>query len=146
MAGLLERCEFLMEEAQKTYDSLVRNMQQASGLIRVCMFRDLYDRHMKKALLKFADMWPDIRLHLTCVEHPVDMRTDPYDVAFLIGPSIAEPLVGQETHDHRAVSVRRPQSFDRYPVPANPWTCTRYPASCCSDSGAAGPCTTTSGM
>ncbi|MBM9532152.1 LysR family transcriptional regulator, partial [Desulfoprunum benzoelyticum] len=37
---LLERCEFLMEEAQKTYDSLVRNMQQASGLIRVCMFRD----------------------------------------------------------------------------------------------------------
>lgn len=117
---LLERCEFLMEEAKKTYDSLVTNMQQASGLIRVCMFRDLYDRHMKKALLGFAEAWPDIRLQLTCVEHPVDMRTDPYDVAFLIGPSIAEPLVARKLMTIEPFLYAAPSLFDRYPVPVEP--------------------------
>jgi DNA-binding transcriptional LysR family regulator len=117
---LLERCEFLMEEARKTYDSLVMNMQQSSGLIRVCMFRDLYDRHMKKALLRFADMWPDIRLHLSFVEHPVDMRTDPYDVAFLIGPSIALPLVARKLMTIEPYLYASPALFDRHPRPAEP--------------------------
>jgi DNA-binding transcriptional LysR family regulator len=108
---LLERCEFLMEEARKTYDSLVMNMQQSSGLIRVCMFRDLYDRHMKKALL---------RLHLSFVEHPVDMRTDPYDVAFLIGPSIALPLVARKLMTIEPYLYASPALFDRHPRPAEP--------------------------
>lgn len=117
---LLDRCEFLLEEAQKTYDAVIMNMQKPSGLLRVCMFRDLYDRHMKKALLRFADTWPDIRLHLTCVEHPVDMRTDPYDVAFLIGPSIAEPLVARKLMTIEPFLYAAPGLFERYPVPAEP--------------------------
>ena len=40
---LLDRCGFVIEEVQKAYDSVVLNMQKPSGLIRICMFLDLYD-------------------------------------------------------------------------------------------------------
>ena len=34
---MLERCEFILEEARRTYESLVRDRLEPSGLIRICM-------------------------------------------------------------------------------------------------------------
>jgi len=117
---LLERCEFILDEAQRTYDSVVNNMQTPSGLIRICMFRDLYDRNMKKALIDFAELYPDVRIALTCVEHPVDLRTDPYDVAFLISPSIASPLIARKLFNVEPLLYASPKLFERYPEPKGP--------------------------
>ncbi len=117
---LLEHCEFILGEAQKTYDSVVANMRDHSGLIRVCMFRDLYDRNMKNALIEFASKWPEIRIDMTSVEQPVDLRTDPYDVAFLIGPSIAPPLIARKLMTIKPFLYAAPQLFERYPVPEKP--------------------------
>ncbi len=117
---LLDRCEFILEETQRTYDAVVNNMKNPSGLIRICMFRDLYDRNMKKALLCFADNYPDIRIDLTCVEHPVDLRTEPYDAAFLIGPSIAPPLIARKLMRIEPFLFASPELFKRYPMPVTP--------------------------
>lgn len=117
---LVERCEFLLEEAQEAYNSVGTNMRNPTGLIRVCMFRDLYGRYMKKALIEFAERWPNIQLDLTFVEHPVDMRTDPYDVAFLIGSSIAPPLVARKMITIEPFLYASPKLFERYPVPSDP--------------------------
>ncbi|MFW5497790.1 MULTISPECIES: LysR family transcriptional regulator [unclassified Maridesulfovibrio] len=117
---LLDRCEFILGETRRTFDSVVNNMKNPSGLVRCCMFRDLYDRNMKKALIGFADNYPDIRLELTCVEHPVDLRTAPYDVAFLIGPSIAPPLIARKLLRIEPFIYASPQLFKRYPLPAEP--------------------------
>ncbi len=117
---LLDRCEFILEESQRTYDSVVNNMKNISGLIRICMFRDLYDRNMKKALIEFADNYPDIRIDLTCVEHPVDLRTEPYDVAFLIGPSIAPPLIARKLLRIEPFIYASPDLFKRFPIPTTP--------------------------
>lgn len=119
-AHLLERCEFILHEAQKAHDAVVMNMQKPTGLIRICMFRDLYDRVLKTALLDFAAKWPDIQMELTFVEHPVDMRTDPYDIAFLIGPSIAQPLVARKLMTVEPYLYGSPELFKRYPMPEKP--------------------------
>lgn len=117
---LLDRCEFILGETQRTYDSVVNNMKSPSGLVRVCMFRDLYDRNMKKALIRFADNYPDIRIDMTCVEHPVDLRTEPYDVAFLIGPSIAPPLIARKLLRIEPYIYASPDLFERYSIPVAP--------------------------
>ncbi len=117
---LVERCEFILEEAQKAHDSIVMNMQKPSGLVRICMFPDMYEGHMREALVTFAARWPDIRLSLTFVEHPVDMRTDPYDVAFLIGPSIAPPLIARKLMTIEPFIYASPGLFKSHPMPMKP--------------------------
>lgn len=119
-AYLLDRCEFILNEVRETHDSVVRNMQEPSGLIRVCMFRDLYDNLLRNALVDFAARWPDIEMALTFVEHPVDMRTDPYDVAFLIGSSIAPSLVARKLMTVEPFLYASPELFNRFPLPEKP--------------------------
>ena len=119
-AYMLDRCGFILDEVRKTYDSVVGNMQNPSGLIRICMFQDTYEHLLKNALLDFAAKWPDIQIELTFVEHPVDMRTDPYDVAFLIGSSIAPSLVARKLMTIEPYLYASPELFERYPVPEEP--------------------------
>ncbi|WP_316897147.1 LysR family transcriptional regulator [Pseudodesulfovibrio indicus] len=119
-AYLLDRCGFILDETRKAYDSVVGNMQKPSGLIRVCMFRDLYERLLKNAILDFAATWPDIQMELTFVEQPVDMRTDPYDVAFLIGSNIAPSLVARKLVTIEPHLYAAPSLLERYPLPREP--------------------------
>jgi DNA-binding transcriptional LysR family regulator len=119
-AYLLDRCGFILEETQKAYDSVVMNMQKPSGLIRVCMFRDLYERLVKHAVLDFAATWPDIQIELTFVEHPVDMRTEPYDVAFLLGQSVAPSLVARKLLTVEPYLYAAPALLERFPIPKEP--------------------------
>jgi DNA-binding transcriptional LysR family regulator len=126
-AYMLDRCGYILDEVQKTYESVVGNMQNPSGLIRICMFQDTYEHLLKDSLLDFAAKWPDIQMELTFVEHPVDMRTDPYDVAFLIGPSIAPSLVARKLLTVEPYLYASPELFERYPVPEEPHDLDRLP-------------------
>lgn len=126
-AYLLDRCGFVLEEVQKAYDSVVMNMQKPSGLIRICMFLDLYDGLFKKVLLDFAAKWPDIQMELTFMEHPVDMRTDPFDVAFFTGPSIAPALIARKLLTVEPFLYAAPKLLERYPLPGEPSDLHRLP-------------------
>lgn len=126
-AYLLDRCGYVLDEVRKTYESVVGNMQNPSGLIRICMFQDTYEHLLKDALLDFAAEWPDIQMELTFVEHPVDMRTDPYDVAVLIGSAIAPSLVSRKLLTIEPFLYASPELFERYPVPGEPHDLDRLP-------------------
>ncbi|EGB14442.1 transcriptional regulator, LysR family [Pseudodesulfovibrio mercurii] len=127
-AYLLDRCGYILDEVQNAYDSVVLNMQKPAGLIRICMFLDLYDdRPFKDALMDFAVKWPDIQMDLTFVEHPVDMRTDPFDVAFLIGPSIALPLIARKLLTIEPFLYASPALLERYSMPLEPGDLRRLP-------------------
>lgn len=119
-ARLVERCEFIVEEARKAQDSLLLEVQKPSGLIRVCMFRDMCDQRMREALVDFAERWPDIQLELSFQEQQVDLRTAPYDVAFLIGPSIAQPLVARKLITIEPFLYASPGFLERHPMPREP--------------------------
>ena len=119
-ASLLDRCCFILDEVQKSYNSVVMNMQKPSGLIRISMFLDLYDGLLKEVLLDFAAKWPDIQMELTFQENSVDMRTDPFDVAFVTGSSIAPALIARKLLTIEPFLYASPQIFDRYPVPVEP--------------------------
>ena len=124
---LSDRCGVALEEVQKAYDSVVMNMQKPSGLIRICMFLDMYDGLLQKALLDFAAKWPDIQMKLTFLEHPVDMRTDPFDVAFITGASIAPALVARRLVTIEPFLYASPKLLERYPVPEEPSDLHRLP-------------------
>ena len=124
---LIQRCEFILSETQKAYDSVVTNMREPSGLVRVCMFRDMYEDHMRGMLLDFAARWPDIRMDLTFAEHSVDLRTEPYDVAFLIGPSIAPPLVARKLMTIEPFLYASPELFKHHAMPVEPKDLHRLP-------------------
>ena len=119
-AFLLERSEFILKETHRAYDAVVLNMQKPAGLIRICMFLDMYDHVMKGIMVDFATRWPDIQLDLTFVEHPVDMRTDPFDVAFLVGQAIAPPLIARKLLTIEPCLYASPKFFERYPMPKEP--------------------------
>jgi len=121
-AFMLERCEFVLDEAKRTYDSLVLDMREPSGLLRICMYVDTYSQqgHLKKALTDFAAQWPNIEIKLTFVEHSVDMRTDPYDVAFLIESSIAPPLIARKLLTVEPFLYASPEFLSRWPMPREP--------------------------
>ena len=82
---------------------------------------------MKKALTDFAAQWPEIEIKLTFVEHSVDMRTDPYDVAFLIEPLIAPPLIARTLLTIEPFLYASPEFFSRYPAPKEPRDLIRLP-------------------
>jgi DNA-binding transcriptional LysR family regulator len=126
-ALLLDRCEFILQETRKAYDAVVLNMREPSGLLRICMFKDVYDERLKTALCRFADDFPDIQIQLTFVEHPVDLRTAPYDVAFLIEPSIAPPLVARKLLTVQPFLYASPELFKRRPMPAEPHDLHKFP-------------------
>jgi len=126
-AYLLDRCGFVLDEARKAYDSVVMNMQKPSGLIRISMFLDLYDGMLKQALLDFAAKWPDIQMELSFQEEPVDMRTDPFDVAFVAGPSIPQALVARKLLTIEPFLYASPKLLERYPLPKEPADLYRMP-------------------
>jgi DNA-binding transcriptional LysR family regulator len=126
-ARLVERCEFIVEEARKAQDSLLMEVQKPSGLIRVCIFRDMCDLRMREALVDFAKRWTDIQLELSFQEQQVDLRTAPYDVAFLIGPSIAQPLVARKLITIEPFLYASPELLERHPVPREPKDLLRLP-------------------
>lgn len=119
-AYLLDRCSFVLEEVQRSYDSVIMNMQKPSGLIRISMFLDLYDGLLKNALLDFAAKWPDIQIEVTFQEDTVDMRTDPFDVAFITGTSVPPALITRKLLTIEPFLYAAPQLFDRYPIPKEP--------------------------
>ncbi|WP_034642414.1 LysR family transcriptional regulator [Desulfovibrio inopinatus] len=124
---LLDRCGFILEEVQKTYDSVVMNMQKPSGLIRICMFSDVYNRLFKDALINFASTWPDIQMDLAFVDYPVDMRIAPYDVAFLIGSSFDPSLIAKKLLTVEPFLYASPKLFERYPLPREPHELNQLP-------------------
>lgn len=126
-AYLLDRCGFVLDEAKKAYDSVVMNMQKPSGLVRICMFLDLYDGLFRKVLLEFAANWPEIQMELTFMEQPVDMRTDPFDVAFVTGVPIAPALVARKLMTINPFLYASPKLLERYPLPEEPTDLHRLP-------------------
>ncbi len=119
-AFLLDRCAYVLDEAQKAYEAVVRNMQKPAGLVRISTFQDLHSVPFKQALMAFAAAWPEIQLDVSIVEHPVDMRTDPYDVAFLIGSSVAPHLVARKLLTVEPYLYASPRLLERYAVPEKP--------------------------
>lgn len=126
-ARLVERCEFIVEEARKAQDSLLLEVQKPSGLVRVCMFREACNLRMREALVDFAKRWPDIQLELSFQEQPVDLRTAPYDVAILIGPAIAQPLVARKIITVEPFLYASPELLERHPMPREPKDLLRLP-------------------
>lgn len=124
---LLDRCSFVLEEVQRSYDSVILNMQKPSGLIRISMFLDLYDGLLKNTLLDFAKKWPEIQIELTFQENTVDMRTDPYDVAFVTGAALAPALIVRKLLTIEPFIYASPKLFDRYPMPKEPTDLLKLP-------------------
>lgn len=83
--SLLERCEFILTETDSAWESIVHNMNKASGQVRISMPEDCYHSLLKGALSAFASAWPEIQLRVDFSEQIVDLQGDPYDIFIRLG-------------------------------------------------------------
>ena len=117
---LFDQCEYILNEATQAYESVVTNMREPSGMIRIGMFSDSYNVNLKNALSSFIALWPDIQMNVAFIEQSVDMRTDPFDVAFLIDSAIAPPLVARRLFTIEPYLYASPEFLKRFPIPSIP--------------------------
>lgn len=119
-ALLFERCEYILNEARYAYGSAVQNMREPSGLIRVFMYVDTYTAFMDNVLSGFLRQWPDIRMNVRFGEEFGDMRTEPYDVAFIANSPVSPSAVARRLLTIEPYLWAAPSFFERYPVPRTP--------------------------
>lgn len=126
-ALLFERCEYILNEARDAYASALWNMREPSGLIRVFMYVDTYNAFMEKVLSGFLTRWPDIRMDVRFGEEFGDMRTEPYDVAFLANSPVSPDTVARRLLTIEPYVWAAPSLFERHPVPRVPEDLARLP-------------------
>lgn len=118
--ALYQRCEYLLLEAEQAYETVIRDQNAPAGLLRISLFGDVYHFHLAEALTRFACRWPDLRLHITLNEQPVDLLTEPYDVDIRFGPLADSNLVVRKIYTIRPGVYASPQLLRKFPAPAAP--------------------------
>lgn len=117
---LLERCEFLLAEADYALESVVGNMTRPAGPVRVSLFEYSYHAVLKGVFTGFAAKWPDVQLSVTFNDRPVDLLSEPYDVDFRVGPLPDSTLVARRVLTVEPQIFASPALLERYPMPEKP--------------------------
>jgi DNA-binding transcriptional LysR family regulator len=87
-----KRCQSIVEEARIAHESLLDMVERAAGTLRVSMPADLAAGHLAPIIADFAKAYPLISFEFDLSPHPVDLQTEPFDLAIRIGPPPVAPL------------------------------------------------------
>ena len=117
---LLERCEFILAETDSAWESVVGNMGDPSGRVRVAMPEYAYHGMLKGVLNAFAAKWPGISLSVDFLERPVDLFSEPYDLAIRPGPLPDSSLIARKLFTVEPALYASPALLRAYPEPRRP--------------------------
>lgn len=92
------RCQSIVEEARIAHESLLDVAERPSGTLRVSMPADLATSYLAPIIRDFANAYPLIQFEFDLTPRPVDLQTEPFDLALRIGPPPTTPsmLVARE--------------------------------------------------
>lgn len=118
--ALLERCEFILTETDSAWESIVHNMNKASGQVRISMPEDCYHSLLKGALSAFASAWPEIQLRVDFSEQSVDLLGEPYDIFIRLGLVADTSCIVRKMFTVAPVLYASQSLVDRYGTPEKP--------------------------
>jgi DNA-binding transcriptional LysR family regulator len=87
-----KRCQSIVEEARIAHESLLDVVERPTGSLRVSMPADLAAAHLAPVIADFAKTYPLIAFEFDTSPRPVDLQTEPFDLAIRIGPPPTAPL------------------------------------------------------
>jgi DNA-binding transcriptional LysR family regulator len=87
-----KRCQSIVEEARIAHESLLDVVERPTGTLRVSMPADLAAAHLAPVIADFAKKYPLIAFEFDTSPRPVDLQTEPFDLAIRIGPPPTAPL------------------------------------------------------
>lgn len=117
---LFQHCETVVAEAQNAREAVIRNLGQPSGVVRVAMLSQIYQFFLADALVRFAELWPDIHLHISLSDRAVDLLTEPYDLDIRVGPLRDSALKAKKIFTVKLAVYASPKLLEVYKAPKTP--------------------------
>ena len=115
-----ERCSPLVDAARAAHDALGSRTVIVQGHVRVSMPVDLGTFMLGPALPDFLRNHPGITLDLDLSPRFADLRTEPFDLAFRMGPVRGEGLVARHLGAIEAALFASPAYLDLRGRPKSP--------------------------
>jgi DNA-binding transcriptional LysR family regulator len=124
------RCQSIVDEARIAHESLLELAERPTGTLRATMPVDLATGYLAPIIADFARTYPQIAFEFDLSPRPVDLQTDPYDLAIRIGPPptvpstlVARPiamlpryLYASPDYLKRAAPLTHPNDLERHVV------------------------------
>lgn len=118
-----ERCDFIVSDAMDACETVIQDMKNPSGKIRLSMPGDVYHSFLTDALSSFAVAWPNIHLSVSFSDRWVDLLTDPFDLELRVGIYDTLPdssLKMRKLGAGQSTLFASPQLLEKYPTPQTP--------------------------
>lgn len=118
-----ERCDFIVSDAMDACETVIQDMKNPSGKIRLSMPGDVYHSFLTDALSSFAVTWPNIHLSVSFSDRWVDLLTEPYDLELRVGIYDTLPdssLKMRKMGSGQSTLFASPQLLEKYPTPQTP--------------------------
>lgn len=86
-----KRCQGIVEEALSAHEALLDWSEKPAGVLRVSMTSSFGVGYLAPVLDEFASTYPDIKFDFDISSRPVDLQSEPFDVAIRMGPPPTAP-------------------------------------------------------
>lgn len=122
-----QHCEAVVAEANNAKEAVVGHMVRPSGVVRVAMLSQIYHFFLADTLVRFAELWPDIHLHITLSDRAVDLVMEPYDLDIRVGPLKDSTLRARKIYTVKLAVYGSPKLLERHDAPQSPQDLKRLP-------------------
>jgi DNA-binding transcriptional LysR family regulator len=116
-AVFYEHCARIVQEAELAEESLTRTQSEPAGLVRVTAAQAFAVRHVLPALADFSQIYPKIRVRLSCSNRALDIGEEGFDLGIRISFDPAENLVARKLAINRSVICASPAYIKRHGTP-----------------------------
>jgi DNA-binding transcriptional LysR family regulator len=107
-AVFYEHCARIVQEAVLAEESLTRIQSEPAGLVRMTAAPAFAVRHVLPALTEFYQMYPKIRVKLSCSNRSLDLGDEGFDLGIRISFDPASNLVARKLAANRSVICASP--------------------------------------
>lgn len=127
-AGLLyfERCKRIVDEASLAHEQLGEMLAQPSGVLRASMPEGFANIFLAPLIADFARSYPGISFEFDLTPRPVDLVTEPVDVAIRMGEPPSSNLIARQLARLPRYLYASPDYLDLAGEPSQPADLARH--------------------
>ncbi|MDR5865501.1 LysR family transcriptional regulator [Halomonas koreensis] len=115
-----ERCRRIIDEARLAHEQLEEMLEQPSGVLRASFPVDFAISYLAPLVVEFASLYPGITFDFDLSPRPVDLVSDPFDIAIRIGPPKDSQLIARRIAKLPTHLYASPRYLERSGKPSTP--------------------------